>query len=294
MMMPHSIMPSPQSPRPLDLLIAVMAFLAALALGATLVADRVAQGWQNGLSGKLTVQILPPAEDQDGMKRETEAALALLRATPGIARANALTAQEQAELVRPWLGEGDIAAELPLPQLIDADIVPGSTIDIERLTTQLKKAAPDALVDDHTVWMERLRHLSHGVIWSAGFILFLIAVATAAAVAFATRARLETHREMVELLHQMGAQSSFIARIFEWQTLRTTAVAALFGTGLAAFGFVLVGGLDSAGVEAVPFLPPLGLAPTEIIALVLVPMGAGIIGLVTARLSVRATLAKIY
>ena len=46
------VLPRDKGAAPLDFVIAVMAFLAALALGASLIADRAAQGWQSGLGGQ--------------------------------------------------------------------------------------------------------------------------------------------------------------------------------------------------------------------------------------------------
>ncbi|HKD21005.1 MAG TPA: hypothetical protein VKB71_03280, partial [Rhizomicrobium sp.] len=54
------IAPREAGAAPLDVVIAIMAFLAALAIGASLIADRAAQGWRQGLADRLTVQILPP------------------------------------------------------------------------------------------------------------------------------------------------------------------------------------------------------------------------------------------
>ena len=92
-------------------------------------------------------------------------------------------------------------------------------------------------LDDHSHWIARLRDLADAVMWSAYAILALIAIATAAAVSFATRAGLEAHHEMVALLHQMGAQANFIARAFEWHYFRAAMGAALGGALLAAFYF---------------------------------------------------------
>jgi len=292
----RSIMPRQKGTAPLDVVIAVMAFLAALSLGASLIADRAAVGWRAGLANRLTVQILPPAQGPagDGLERETQAALVVLRATEGIAHATPLSEDEKLKLVQPWLGQGALVADLPLPQLIDAQITPGAAVDIAALAARLKQAAPDSVLDDHSHWMARLRELADAVVWSAYGILLLIAIATAAAVSFATRAGLEAHHEMVALLHQMGAQSRFIARAFERHSFRTTLGAAAAGALLAAFIFLGAGGLEFAGVEAVPFLPPLALKPIELPWLLAVPAAAGLIALVTARLSVLAALRKIY
>ena len=58
--------------------------------------------------------------------------------------------------------------------------------------------------------------------------------------------------------------------------------------------FLAAGGLQFAGVEAVPFLPPLALKPAELPCLLAVPAAIGVIALVTARLSVLAVLRTIY
>jgi cell division transport system permease protein len=261
-----------------------------------LVAERAAVGWRAGLANRLTVQILPPAQGpaSEGLARETSAALAVLRATDGIAHAAALSEDEKLKLVQPWLGQGALVADLPLPELIDAQITPGADVDLAGLSVRLKQAAPDSVLDDHSHWIARLRELANAVVLSAYGILLLIAIATAAAVSFATRAGLEAHHEMVALLHQMGAQSKFIARAFERHSFRTALGAAAGGAILAAILFLGAGGLELAGVEAVPFLPPMALKPVELPWLLAVPAAAGLIALVTARLSVLAALRKFH
>jgi cell division transport system permease protein len=290
------IMPKEKATAPLDVVITVMAFLAALALGASLIAQRAALSWSEGLSGKLTVQVLPPTQGppRDGLAREVDAALAVLRTTPGIAHAAPLSVEEQLKLVKPWLGAESLVSDLPLPQLIDAEIEPGSAVDLPNLAARLKQAAPDSILDDHSHWIGRLRDLARTLVWSAYGVLLLITIATAATVSFATRAGLEAHSEMVSLLHQMGAQAGFIARAFEWHYFRAALTAAGAGAAAAAFLFLAAGGLESAGMDAVPFLPPLSLKPIELLWLLTVPAAAGLIALATARLSVLAALRAIH
>jgi cell division transport system permease protein len=290
------IMPPERGTGPLDIVIAVMAFLATLALGASLIANRTAEGWRAGLVGKLTIQIMPADQDpvRGYLQRETAAALDVLHATSGIVFAKALSEADEMALIRPWVGNAESLEEFPLPQLIDADVRPGAGVDMVDLKNRLIRAAPHARLDDHGIWLSRLRDLAGSIVWSAYGILFLIAVATSAAVAFATRARLEAHKDMVGLLHQMGAQSGFIARTFEWHYWRAATSAGLIGAGFAALLFAGAEGLEIVGIEAVPFLPSLSLQPMEFLWLAVVPVGSGAIGLMTARLSVLTFLARIY
>ncbi|HJW42199.1 MAG TPA: hypothetical protein VJ476_13370 [Rhizomicrobium sp.] len=290
------LLPREKGAAPLDIVIGVMAFLAALALGASLVAERASAGWRAGLSDRLTVQILVPSQGDvtASLARETDTALAVLRATQGIAHAAPLSEQEMQNLVEPWLGRGALVAELPLPKLVDATIAPGARIDLVGLAARLKAAAPDAQLDDHGHWIARLKGLADTIVWSAYGILMLIAVATASIVAFATRAGLEAQHEMVQLLHQMGAHAGFIARAFERHYALAALGASAAGAAVAALLFLAAGGLEFAGVEAVPFLPPIALKLSEAALLAAVPAIATLIAWATARLSVLAAVREIY
>jgi cell division transport system permease protein len=294
-----SILPRDKAAAPLDVVIAVMAFLAALALGASLIAERAALGWRAGLSDKLTVQVLVPEKGQSNdiraeLDRQTNAALAVLQTASGIAHASILSEKDTMALIEPWIGSDKLIDDLPLPRLIDADVTPGAPVDLAALTAKLKNAAPNAVLDDHSRWIARLKGISDTVIWAAYGILLLIAIATAATVSFATRAGLDAHHEMVALLHQMGARAGFIARAFERHYFVSALGAAAAGTVLAALCFLAAGGLEFAGIEAVPFLPPLSLKIPELPWLLAVPLVVAVIALVTTRLSVLAVLRKIY
>lgn len=293
---PARFLPREKGAAPLDVMIAIMAFLAALALGASLLADRASVGWRAGLSGRLTVQILVPTQGDTvhELARETDAALSVLRATPGIAHAAPLSEEEMQSLVEPWLGKGSLVAELPLPKLIDAAITPGASVDLAALGARLKNAAPHSQLDDHSRWLARLKGLSDTISWTAYGILILIAVATAASVTFATRAGLAAHHEMVALLHQMGARAGFIAGGFEQHYALATLGSSAFGTALAALLFLAAGGLEFVGVEAVPFLPPIALKLSEVAWFAAVPLAAALIAWATARLSVLSVVRGIY
>jgi cell division transport system permease protein len=294
------ILPRDKGAAPLDFVIAVMAFLAALALGASLVATRAAHGWQSGLSGRITVQVMPPEQGQKeddvraDLDAETKAALSVLNRAPGIAHASLLSDAEINALVEPWIGKNGAVSGIPLPRLIDATITPGEELDVNALAAKLKQAAPHASVDDHRRWITRLRGLADAVRFSAYGILLLIAGATAAAVSFATRAGLDAHHEMVALLHQMGALPSFIARAVEWHYFISALFAAALGTLFAALFFLGAGGLEIFGLEAVPFLPPLSLKWIEIPGLLAVPVATSLIAWATARISVLSVVKAIY
>ena len=289
---PGRVLPREQGAVSLDLVIAVMAFLAALALGGVLIAERSAQSWQAGLAGRLTVQIMP---ERDGAPaNETDTALRILRTTPGILYASALSDADNLALVEPWLGRDAVIAALPFPRLIDVQLAPGATPDLATLEKRLKAAAPHAVLDDHGRWIARLKTTASSVVLAALAILALIAIGTAATVAFATRAGLAAHHEIVQLLHLMGAQDRFIARAFEWHYFVAAGLAGACGAAFATVIFVAAGSLDELGLASVSFLPPLGLPAGELAWLAAIPAGAAAIAWATARISVIAALRELY
>lgn len=290
------ILPPESGIGPLDIVIAIMAFLATLALGAALIAGHTADSWRAGLTGKLTVQILPDDSDlsRTHLMEETGKAVALMRATGGIAFARPLSESEERELVKPWIGDGDSLKDLPLPQLIDADLTPGAEIDIPALRQKLKAVAPHASLDDHSYWMGRLQRMASTVICSAWGILILIAVALIAVVSFATEARLRAQKDMVTLLHQMGAQAGYIARTFERPYFRASLIAGATGMALAGISLFAIGALEMNGAGAIPFLPPLSLPVSDYLWLIFIPLISGLIGKFTARCYVWRTLSRTY
>ena len=98
------ILPRDKGAAPLDFVIAVMAFLAALALGASLVATRAAHGWQSGLSDRVTVQIMPPetgSEPRAALHGALNDHLRWITRPPGLADAVRLSASGILALVEP-------------------------------------------------------------------------------------------------------------------------------------------------------------------------------------------------
>ena len=262
---------------------AVMTFLAVLALAAALVLRGLVDGWNAGLAGVMTVELAPGAT-----QAEVRAAEQTLAGTAGVASAVALGEADVARLIEPWLGSGAAAAGLPLPVLIDVRIDPGQPLDRDFLARRLAAVAPDARIDDHHVCLARLAPLATGVMSVAAAIVAAVVLATGAIVAFATRAAFAAHRDVVELLHLMGARDAYVARLFQSQALRLGLRGGLMGLGLA--GLVLAGLWQLAQAVATPLTERLALAPVDLAVLALsVPLVVAI-AVLTARLAVLRSL----
>ncbi len=227
------------SDRLLPSLVAAMAFLAALALAGAVAASALAQHWQQGAGSVLTVQVPQPvAAAADGGGARLDRVLALLRGAPGVASARALSDDELAALLRPWLGSGSGRIALPLPAVVEVRLSnPG--LDTARLTARVAAAAPGTLLESHDIWMRRLAVLARSLQACAGVALAVVAFVAVAVVAVATRAGLAARRDAIEIVHGLGATDSYIAgRFADRATLLATAGA---GAGALAALPVLLG-----------------------------------------------------
>ncbi len=274
-------------------LVAPMVYLAALALAGMLALHSTLATWDRGLAGTMTVE-LPSAADGHGDKA-LSAALAVLRATPGVARAQALDRAAEGQLLKPWLGASVSLDELQLPTLIDLRIESGATIDLQTLKTRLAAAAPGAVLDDHQLWLDRLYNLALSAEATGLAIVAMVGAACVLTVIFTTRAGLAVHHEVIELLHLIGARDAYIARQFEREALRLGFSGGVAGVVLAA---VTLWGLQHAAAATAVFgeearlLPDLGFVLWHWAALALLPLAAALAAMLTARLTVLRALAR--
>jgi cell division transport system permease protein len=283
------------SVRFLPWIVALMVYLASLALAGTLVVRDVVTRWDRGLTGTLTVELpaAPAGGRDDGA---VELALKVLRTTTGVVRADALDARRTAELLEPWLGSNIDAADLPLPRLIDLRIEPRAGIDLAALGERLAAAVPGAKLDDHRRWLDRVLRAAFAIEVVAGLVVVLVGLAAVLAVIFATRTGLAVHHGIVEVLHLIGARDGYIARQFEWHALRLGirgGIAGLLLAGLTLVGIAAAAGRIGALDDAVPLVPALSAPAIEWALLLLLPIAAGLVAMLTARITVLRALRRL-
>ncbi|HYE48339.1 MAG TPA: hypothetical protein VEB20_02030 [Azospirillaceae bacterium] len=271
-------------------LIALMVYLATLAVAAAMVLSDLAARWDSGLSGSLTVQVSPLSGSRaDPLEERVAAAVELLRRTPGVAEADALPMSEAARLVQPWLGDGALVPELPLPALIDVTLAPRA--DVARIRQQVTAAVPGATVEEPGSWLADLRRLAATVQFVAVAVVGLIGGAAVAAVVFAANAGLAMHREEVELLHVLGAADRYVAGQFQRHVVGLTLLGGGIGGGLAAATLFALDRVSS-GLESA-LLPPVALTLEQWASLLAVPALAGVLAALTARLTVMRALERL-
>ena len=226
--------------RLLPWLIAFMVFLAVLAIGGILVLNATATRWDQGVGGTLTVQIAA-TEDAKTDQNNLQEVLNVIAAQAGVERYIVIDEDRMMALLSPWLGASAKAGDLPLPKLIDVGLSDEAKFDLKAFTRALQLRVPEASVDDHRVWLQRLVKLIRTVQLIAMAILVLIALATIGTVVFTTRTGLAVHKEAIEVLHLIGAQDSYIAGQFAGRAMMLGLKGGLIGIVLGLPALLAVG-----------------------------------------------------
>ena len=282
--------------RSLVFVVAIMATLASLTLGAVAVISDRADAWSADVSREATVQIRP-ARDLD-MDAALAEAVELARATPGIETAAVVNDAEAASLLEPWLGSGFDMSELPVPRLVRLSIRPGAVPDLADLSARLQAALPEASLDDHRVWVSRLVAMARASILVGAAVLALMLAATVLIVVFATRAAMAGNAHVIEVLHFVGAERAYIAAQFQTHFLLLGLGGAMIGGSLGLIALWGLGLLDGRGGGAAAhqmeaLVGSFSVGPTTVVGVALIVAVVALLAAVTSRLTVMRTLGQL-
>ncbi len=283
--------------RALTVVIAILTFLACLAAGGAVLLGDASAAWRSDVSKEVTVQIKPTSgEDADAV---VEKVVSAAKASPLVASVRALARDETERSLAPWLGAGLDLSQLPIPRLIVVTLSGHDADRLAELRAHVLESAPGAVFDDHAIWLTHLSTVGRSLTLFVFLLFALVVAAIAIAVGVATRAAIADAREIVEVLHFVGASDEFITSHFQHSFFRISAEGASIGGAAAMLLFVIGQFLFSRGgpedAEAMTVLmgafhlPLQGYIAIVAVCVLLVAMTA-----VFSRLIAAANLRRIY
>lgn len=230
----------------LVIVIAIMTFLACLTLGSVMVVRDTASSWQLQIAREATIQIKP--DDGLDMEAALEKAREAASGFAGVRDVRIVDREATARLLEPWLGEGLDLDALPVPRLVVITIDPASPPDFAAMRKAVVEAVPQATLEDHRNWVDRLVKMARTTVVIGLVVLLLVLAATALAVVFATRGAMAGAGHIIEVLHFVGAEGGFIAAEFRRRFLLTGAKGAAAGGFAAILVFLGIGWWSSSNV----------------------------------------------
>jgi len=222
----------------LTAVVAIMSFLACLTLGSVTLVRDAARDWQTDILREITIQVRP-TEGFDLTAEATKAAT-VIKLIKGVASVRLLDEKESARLLEPWLGTGLDLADLPIPRLIVVRLSDPQSVNLADMANRLRAQVHGASLDDHRAWTQRLQTMANATVFVGIAILVLVFVATVLSVVFATRGAMASNKDVVSVLHFVGAEDGFVAREFQRHFLLLGLRGGLAGAALAAVLFALM------------------------------------------------------
>ncbi|MGV3549120.1 cell division protein FtsX [Rhizobium sp.] len=226
--------------------IIIMSFLACLTIGAVSMIRTTANGWASQISREITIQIKP--DESIDMEKKLIEARDLALSFVGTRDGRVLDKDATARLLEPWLGAGLDIDELPVPRLVVITIDEQNPPDFAAMRAELQRKIPQAYLDDHRTWVDRLVSMARTTVLIGSGVLGLVFFAMVLTVIFATRGALAGNRHIVEVLHFVGAEASFVAEEFQKHFLVVSLKGSLAGAFLAAALFASLSWWQSARI----------------------------------------------
>ena len=223
----------------LTLVIGIMCFLACLTAGAVYLINQSASAWLRDIASEVTVQI-EPSQQSAQTEQIVKDVVNFLVVQPGVLDVRVLSEAESSSLLEPWLGKNSELSALPIPRLIAIELDREVEPDFIKMRTELSGKFPQATLDDHRQWQNQIRTVTRSFALGGIAILLLVGAATTAIIVSATRSAMASNREIVEVLHFVGATDRFIAREFEKHFLALGIRAGIVGAACAMAVFFLM------------------------------------------------------
>lgn len=240
----------------LTALIALLSFLATLSLGVTIGIGAGVSRWNSGWDNLATIQILPGGD--------FDAAVSLSKTAR---RATIIPDEDVAKMLRPWMGN-DNALQQYLPKMIEVEFKKSSEL---RAFGDQVATMPNVRFITHAAGAKNITRAGWQIMGISVIVMLMILSAIGLCISYITRNITLIHKRELEILTQIGASDSFVARQMQIIITKISALAAAIGLVVAAPMIMLIIAMAKGtriGLMAQMHVPVAGW-----IAIVLLPVG---------------------
>ncbi len=220
-------------------IMASMIYLALLAILFSIVSTLSFDKWSNATRDLVTIHVPNPTKgtgSDDGVTRIDET-LKILRAFPDIESVTILEKNDIERLINPLI-EKDILKNILLPALIEIRLKRNEVLP--DLNNALKNLSPDIFIEDHVELFSLDAKTFLGAKKLFSVIVSLTLFVAMISVIFTVHSGLAINREIIHVMHLIGAKNSFIARTFQKHVLKVLSISSVFATLLAIGTFFIL------------------------------------------------------
>lgn len=236
----------------------LLTFLAVVAFGIALAIGTGVVRWNSQWDLTATVQIMNPDNAADVKKIIDENGNKIKSSTE-------ITTDEMRDLLRPWLSGGGGALENYLPKMYEIQF--NSADDMESVQTQI---GDNARFLTHASALHSSTSAGWKMIFISAFVLLLTLGAIGVCISYIARNTALLHKRELEILNQIGATDSYVARQMQIIIAKICTVACSAGFVVAAPVLLLI--LGAAHSARVGLMAMLGISGWGWFVLFLMPV----------------------
>lgn len=279
----------------LQIIISIAIFIFAITLSGVLSMNSMISNWNKSILGSITVQIIPiPDSNKEKVQTQLlayeEKAVEFLKSVNGIIKVTPLNDEQLDNLLRPWLGDDVSISDLPAPRIIDVKLAKDANIDFDQLREDLSQASPQASLDNHKIWLNKLIALTDGLKLIATTILTLVIAITSGAIFYTTQMSMGLHKDIIEILHIIGAKDTYIAQQYAKRMGFLGLIGGIFGLIFAIPAIFFIGNLANSIKGGIISEATLGI--NDWLYILILPLFSMSISMMTAYYTVKNTLKK--
>lgn len=224
----------------------IYTYLFVIVLAIVMAVSAMAESWEKDIMGALTVQIIPVEDenkhiDQEKTLEQQNKVLQFMENVSGVKSVRILSSEDIEKLMTPWLGNKVDISELPIPALLDVGLKDDGSINYDEVTRGLKQITPNASIDNHRLWLNRLLKFASSLKHTALLVLLMVAGICALSIYYSTRTSLWINRESLEILHVVGAPDKYIAKQYALNYAKIGFFSGIIGLMAAVPCIILVG-----------------------------------------------------
>ena len=192
-------------------------YLFVVVLAMVMAIHSMVSNWEKDIMGSITVQIVPVEDaekkvDVEKSQQEVNKVLQYIENVSGVKSVHVLDTESIEKLMTPWLGNKVDISTLPIPQLLDVQLDDNADLNYDEITRGLHKLTPNATIDNHRLWLNRLLKFANSLNTLALAVLIMVVAICAFSIYYSARTSLGINLNSIEILHIIGAQDDYIAR----------------------------------------------------------------------------------
>lgn len=277
----------------LEIMSTISVFLFTITLAGFFMINSLVSTWDKGIVNGVTVQVMPDENnlDADELNARINKVVNFFENLKGVDKVRIVSDKQVSKLMSPWLGNNVDIQALPMPKLIDVRLTDYSASDFDAIAKELYQVAPYTSINVHQVWLNKLIAFAKSVKLLALSVLILVLSICSFSIFYATKTSLGIHRDIIEILHIMGATDDYIAKQYARRGFFIGLLSGVVGVALSFVAFWFIAGVAS-GLKG-GILDKASLDFVSILYICSIPMWTAMISMCTSYYTVRKTLGKI-